>query len=378
MKPESLSNGMNAGAGVALMAGCLICLGLIMVASASMDVAAAQYGNPFYFFERHLVYILIGLITAWGVYQVPMTLWQHISSQVFVFGLVLLALVLVPHVGRRVNGSMRWLGVGPLTMQPSEVAKLCVVLFLSAYLVRRQDEVRETWAGLIKAGVVLLLVAVLLLAEPDFGATFVLMLTAAAMILLAGSGLKRFITSTVVLIGAGVVMAMSRSYRVQRLTAYIHPWVHPFDQGYQLTQSLIAFGRGGWAGAGLGNSVQKLFYLPEAHTDFVFAVFAEEFGLLGVSVVIAMFMALVLMGLRIGHWAESKGQYYNAYVAYGLSILIGVQASVNIGVTSGALPTKGLTLPLVSYGGSSLVVELIMVALLLRVHRESNTAGART
>ncbi len=366
------------GALLIFATGTLLCLGLVMVASASMDVAQAQFANPFYFFQRHLVYVCIGLLVAFLVWQLPLAMLERLSIHALMLSLLCLVLVLVPHVGRRINGSIRWLGIGPLTVQPSELAKLASVLYLSGYLVRRQDEIRETWSGLIKALMVLGVAGFLLMMEPDFGATIVIMLTAAGMLWLAGTGRKQTVASGLFLMGAGVILAFSRSYRVQRMIAYIHPWDHPFDQGYQLTQSLIAFGRGGWTGLGLGNSVQKLFYLPEAHTDFVFAVFAEEFGLVGVTLVVLVFLTLVLSGLYIGYAAEKKGQLFGAYLAYGLSVLIGVQTAMNLGVTAGALPTKGLTLPLVSYGGSSLLVELVMMALILRVHRETQTQPGKS
>ncbi len=352
-------------------AGALLILGLVMVSSASMDVAHAQFGRPFYFVNRHALYITVGVTVAMIVYRVPLSLIQEKSTVIFMSSLILLILLLVPHMGRRVNGSLRWIGVGGITIQPSELAKIAIVMFMSAFLVRRRDEVRESWSGLIKAAGVLGLTSALLMLEPDFGATVVILTTAAMMLWLAGSGIKQTAISLLLVFFAGSILAVSSSYRVQRLTAYIHPWAHPFDQGYQLTQSLIAFGRGGWLGLGLGNSIQKLFYLPEAHTDFVFAVFAEEFGFVGVSIAIGMFMVLVYNGLKIGLEAEKKGLVYGAYLAYGLSVLIGLQACINMGVTSGALPTKGLTLPLVSYGGSSLVVELSMIAMLLRVRYET-------
>ncbi len=354
-----------------MSAGALLTLGLIMVASASMDVANVQFGHPFYFVIRHGTYIAVGVSLAVIIYKIPVHQIQEKSTFIFMSALILLILLLIPHVGRRVNGSLRWIGIGGLTIQPSELAKIAMVMFMSAFLVRRRDEVRESWSGLIKAAGVLGLTSVLLMFEPDFGATVVVLTTSAIMLWLAGSGAKQTAISVVLGVFAAGILAVSSSYRVQRLTAYVHPWAHPFDQGYQLTQSLIAFGRGGWTGLGLGNSIQKLFYLPEAHTDFVFAVFAEEFGFIGVSIAIGLFMVLVYNGLKIGFEAEKKGQVYGAYLAYGLSVLIGLQACVNMGVTSGALPTKGLTLPLVSYGGSSLVVELGMIAMLLRVRYET-------
>lgn len=379
MTPVLAMTEVTARQWLVLMAGALLSVGLIMVASASMGVAEAQFGNTFYFVERHIIYMLVGLLAGVMVYQLPVALWKHLGWPLFFVALALLLMVLVPHVGRRVNGSMRWLGVGPITVQPSELAKLFLINYMAGYLVRQQAEVRSQWSGLIKPLVVLAIILALLLMEPDFGSVLVIVSAVVGMLFLAGTPLLQFLVLVLGSASIGAIIAVSSKYRLQRLTAYTDPWQHPFDQGYQLTQSLIAFGRGDWWGVGLGNSVQKLFYLPEAHTDFVFAVYAEEFGLMGAVVVIALFFGLVYCALKIGRKAEEAGDHHAGYLAYGLGLLIGVQSVINIGVASGLLPTKGLTLPLVSYGGSSLVVEFVMLAILLRIDAEvsAKTTGGR-
>lgn len=358
-----------------LAAGTLFCIGLIMVASASMGVAQKQFGSPFYFFGRHLVYLLIGFLAGLFALRVPLETWHRLSWLLLLAAFVLLAAVLIPGVGRRVNGSMRWIGVGPMTLQPSEFAKFAVAAFTSSYLVRRINEVRTHWVGFLKPMIVVGLVVLLLLAEPDFGASMVTMTAVLGMLFLAGTPLGPYaVLISIVVVGGGLLVWLE-PYRLQRVLSFTDPWAHAYDSGYQLTQSLIAFGRGEWFGVGLGKSVQKLFYLPEAHTDFVLAVYAEEFGFVGVCLLIAMFWLLVQSALRIGRQAEKREAFYGAYLAYGIAILLGMQALVNIGVNMGLFPTKGLTLPLVSYGGSSLVIVFIMLGVLLRIDSENAAAS---
>lgn len=359
-----------------VVAGLLFAVGVMMVASASMGVAESLYGNAFYFFTRHLIYLVVGLLAGLVAYQLPVAFWQRMGWPLLIVATVLLVMVLIPHVGRRVNGSMRWLGLGPITIQPSELAKLFVVNFMAGYLVRRGEEVRSRWSGFIKPFVVLSIIVGLLLLEPDFGSVVVAMSAVIGMLFLAGTPLPQFMVLIFGSAGLGALIAIAEPYRWKRLTAFTDPWADQFDTGYQLTQSLIAFGRGEWWGVGLGNSVQKLFYLPEAHTDFVFAVFAEEFGLVGVSLVIMLFFALVACSLNIGRRAEEAGNHFGGYLANGIGLLIGVQALINIGVNTGFFPTKGLTLPLISYGGSSLVVVFVMLAILLRVDAETTALQA--
>ena len=362
---------------VLLSAGFLFCIGLIMVGSASMGVADANYGNPFYFFTRHLIYLAIGLVVAAVVSQVPMETWNRYSYWLFLVALVLIVLVLIPGIGRRVNGSMRWIGVGGLTIQPSEILKFAGVLAMAAYLWRRQEDVRSGWMGFLKPMAFAGLSVGLMLAEPDFGASMVIIIALMAMLFLAGSPMALYLMlSGGILLGAIGIM-IAEPYRMKRLMAFTDPWADQYNSGYQLVQSLIAFGRGDWFGVGLGHSVQKLFYLPEAHTDFVFAVYAEEFGLVGVLLLLLAMITLVMTGLRIGQRAERAGQIFSGYVAYGLSVTIGIQAAVNIGVNIGLFPTKGLTLPLVSYGGSSLVMMFVVLAVLLRIDAEASEPQER-
>jgi len=360
-----------------LASGFLLCVGLIMVGSASMGVAEANFGNPFYFFIRHAIYLAIGLVVGALALQIPMQFWSRYSYWVFLFALILIAIVLIPGIGRRVNGSMRWIGLGGITLQPSEVMKLAAVLAMSAYLVRRQEEVRSKAIGFIKPLAALFLVVLFLMLEPDFGASLVVIVATTSMLFLAGAPLKQFLAVMATVTLAGIPVVMMESYRMKRLLAFTDPWADQYNTGYQLVQSLIAFGRGDWFGVGLGHSVQKLFYLPEAHTDFVFAVYAEEFGLLGVLLLLIAVAALVTAALRIGQRAERGGQFYSAYVAYGLAVMLGVQSAINIGVNIGFFPTKGLTLPLVSYGGSSLVMVFVILAILLRIDAESSQVSER-
>jgi len=348
----------------------LIMIGLIMIASASIDVADVRNGNPFHYVIRHGSFVVMGVIAGLIVYQLPPSWWQKTGWLALSASLVMLITVLI--IGKEVNGSTRWIGLGTLNIQPSELTKLLLVSYLAGYLVRRRDEVMTSWWGFAKPMLVLVVIAVLLLLEPDFGATVVIASAFLGMIFLSGAKLGQFILLISGCLVAAWALIQSSPYRLQRLTGYTDPWADQFGSGYQLTQSLIAFGRGDWAGVGLGNSIQKQFYLPEAHTDFVFAILAEEFGLIGTITVVVLFSVLVYRALIIGNAAEKSKQLFSAYFAYGIGILLGVQAFINIGVNMGLLPTKGLTLPLVSYGGSSLIVSCMCIGVLARIHNESS------
>lgn len=363
---------------VLLSSAMLLVIGLIMMTSASMDYSAEHYGSPFYHMQKHSFYMLLAVFSGVVVSKVPMQLWQQYGWILLLLGIVLLCVVLVPGIGKEVNGSRRWIALGPLTLQASEVLKICVILYIAGYLVRRQDELRQEWKGFVKPIAVLSIVIVLLLLEPDFGAVVVLMGACLGMIFLAGVRLSQFLTLIVVSLLAVVAMAMSSEYRMRRLLAFSDPWADQFNSGYQLTQSLIAFGRGEWFGAGLGNSVQKLFYLPEAHTDFVFAILAEELGLVGVFLVIGLFVMLVLNIFKIAKLALEKNEPFMAYVASGTALIIAGQAFINIGVNAGLLPTKGLTLPFVSYGGSSLIACCVLIGLVFRINTEVRLASRKT
>jgi cell division protein FtsW len=349
----------------------LLAVGILMVASASMVISERQYHQPFHYMMRQLIYLGLGFGLVLIIIRLPVSFWQRISGFAIVVALVLLIAVLIPHVGRSVNGSRRWIAFGPISLQVSEFVKMAIVLYVAGFLVRRQEDVRTSLIGFLIPMVLYCFVAVLLLLEPDFGATAVIGCTILAMMFLAGVRLWPFLVLIAVVALAFVVLMISAPYRLQRITTFINPWATPFGSGYQLTQALIAFGRGGLFGVGLGNSVQKLFYLPEAHTDFLFAVLAEELGLICVLLVISLYILFVWRIIRIGRHAQLRGSLFAAYTAYGIAIWLGLQVFVNIGVNAGMLPTKGLTLPLISYGGSSLLIDCAAIGLLLRIDYES-------
>ena len=361
--------------GLAFAAVLLILVGFVAMSSASIEFAAHKYNDPFFHMVRYGFHLSIAIIAGLVVYRVPMSFWQKASPYLLLAGVILLLLVLIPGIGREVNGSRRWIGLGPLTIQCSEVAKVCVIFYLAGYLVRRQTEVRERWTGFVKPMAVLFAITLLLMLEPDFGATVVTLGSAFGMIFLAGVKLWQFLLVILSSLMALVLLVVTSPYRFQRWLAFTDPWADEFKfgGGYQLTQSLIAFGRGEWFGVGLGNSIQKLFYLPEAHTDFVFAIFAEEFGAVGSILLIGLFVALVLQILMIGRRAEHSQQPFSGYVAYGIALMISGQVFINIGVNTGLLPTKGLTLPFLSYGGSSLIVCCAALAIIFRINKELMT-----
>ncbi|WP_020409309.1 putative lipid II flippase FtsW [Hahella ganghwensis] len=348
----------------------LLCFGLVMVTSASIDVAEVRNQQALFYFWRHSAYILIGLFCGFVMLRVPLRWWHEQSWVLLAIAMTVLLAVLIPGIGKTVNGSTRWISLGIINVQPSEIAKVCMVIYTASYLVRRMDEVRGSWWGFIKPLLVLMIVALLLLMEPDFGALVVIMAAVVGMIFLSGVALKHFGALLIMCVSSVALLAVSQPYRLKRLTAYTDPWADQFNSGYQLTQSLIAFGRGELTGVGLGNSVQKLFYLPEAHTDFVFAIIGEELGLIGVLVTLGLYGLLLWRGMSIAKSAERSGQLFNAYVGYGITLLLGVQALINLGVNTGLLPTKGLTLPLISYGGSSLIISCLCVGILLRIRAE--------
>jgi len=354
---------------------CLLLIGLVMVASASLNVAERQTGDPFFHFERQMLSALVGCAFAGALLLVPISLWQRAAPVLLIGSFLLLALVLIPGLGHEVNGSRRWIRLGPVNFQPSELARWLLLTYIAIYAVRHQMELKSSAQGFFKPLAVLLAASLLLLVEPDFGAAVVLCVTGTAVLFVAGARLRDFLTVCAIG-GAGIALAaMSSGYRLQRLTAFLNPWADPFDSGFQLTQSLIAIGRGEWSGVGLGSSIQKLFYLPEAHTDFVFAVLAEEFGLFGVVVVVVAFLALVLRSLKLSRIAADAGMPLHACIAAAFGVWLGLQAFINIGVNMGLLPTKGLTLPLMSYGRSSMLVTLAWIGMLLRVHHEVAASG---
>jgi cell division protein FtsW len=353
----------------------LLLVGLVMVASASIGTSEREIGAPFFYFQRQLVYVLLGLIGAGVAVTVPTAVWEKYSMVLLAIGFALLVLVLVPGVGHEVNGSRRWIRLGFMNFQVSELARVLLLTYVASYAVRRSDELRADFKGFIRPVAVLGIAAVLLLAEPDFGAATVLMATGLAVLFLAGARIVHLLVPVVLGAGGLALLAITSPYRLRRLTAFRNPWDDPFDSGFQLVQSLIAIGRGEWFGVGLGSSVQKLFYLPEAHTDFVFAVLAEELGFAGVALVLGLFAVLVGRALAIARNAARAGLDFQSYLAAAIGIWLGLQAFVNIGVNMGLLPTKGLTLPLLSYGGSSLLVTLAWLGVLLRIHHETQMSG---
>jgi cell division protein FtsW len=346
-------------------------LGLVMVTSASVSIAGQESGQPFYYLERQLFLTLIGAGCAALVFSVPTELMERASLALLAIAIALLFVVLVPGLGHAVNGSRRWLRLAGANFQVSELARVLVLIFIASYCVRREAELRESFLGLLKPLALLFCVCALLLAEPDFGAATVLFATGFGLLFLAGARLRYVIAMTAIASAGFAALAVSSSYRMRRLTAFLDPWADPFNSGFQLTQSLIAIGRGQWFGVGLGDSVQKLFYLPEAHTDFLFAVLAEELGLIGVVLTLALFLGLVWRSFYIARLASAAGLKFPAYLASGFGLWVGIQAFINIGVNMGVLPTKGLTLPLMSYGRSSLIVALAWVGVLLRVYHEA-------
>lgn len=352
----------------------LLLWGVVMVGSASVSIAEQQTGNPLYYFWKQLAFALMGIAVAFIAIQVRVGDWRRFGMSMLWLALLLLVLVLLPGLGKTVNGSTRWIPLGPINVQVSAIAQLLLVVYLAGYLERRNEQVRQQVSGFLKPMALLCIAGALLLLQPDFGALAILLLTAMAMLFLGGVRLWQF----VVLLGLFSLTMISLVYtspnRMRRVTGFLDPWSDPLDSGFQLVQSLIAIGSGSVSGVGLGSSVQKLFYLPEAHTDFLFAVLAEEFGLLGVLTVLLIYSCIVVRGLSISAQAASVNHIFAAYLAAGLSIWFGGQAAVNIGVNMGLLPTKGLTLPLMSSGGSSTIVMCLLMALLLRISHETRIA----
>ena len=353
----------------------LMAIGLVMVSSASFPVAERLTGNPFHFMVRHSFYLVLSLALLAVVVQVPLKLWQDRSGTLLLGGIALLVAVLF--IGHTVNGATRWIKIGGFTLQAAEVAKLCFFTYMASYLVRRYEEVQEHLKGFLKPLVVLFTMACLLLAEPDLGTVVVMSATVIGMLFLAGAKLWQFFGVLIACISAVVLLIMVEQYRMLRILSFWDPWKDPFGSGYQLTQSLMAFGRGDLTGQGLGNSIQKLQYLPEAHTDFIMAVVAEELGFLGVAAILGLLLLFVWRTMALGRRALLAKQAFGGFLAYGIAIWFSFQAMVNIGAAAGLLPTKGLTLPLVSYGGSSLLVCSVAVGMLLRLDYELRVAQVK-
>lgn len=351
----------------------LLSVGLVMVSSASISFSAASnftHNDGWYFAKRHGVYVVLGIILATFVSAVPISLWEKYSAHFLIGTLFLLVVVLIPGIGHRVNGSRRWLNLGVTMVQTSEIAKVCAIIFFASFFARRYQELHFGWQGFLKP---LLLVGVfvfLLLLEPDFGSSVVLTVTVMSMMFIVGVRIFHFLLLIAVAGSGMAAIAIFSPYRLERLKTFLDPWADPLNGGYQLTQSLIGFGRGEWIGLGLGNSLQKLFFLPEAHTDFIFAIIAEEFGLIGAIVVVGLFAALVARIILVAKNNLARGKVFAALATFGVAILFSFQVFVNVGVSSGLLPTKGLTLPFISYGGSSLLICCALMAFVLRAQWE--------
>ena len=352
-------------------AACVLMLGIVMVSSASIFLSETKYGHPFYFMARQLIYLVIGLAFGYFMMSIPTETLHKWGVPLMMFSLLLLILVLMPGIGKTVNGSRRWINLVVFNLQASEVAKVCMVVYVSGYLVRRADRVRQQLIGSGMPMVVSFLFLICLLLEPDFGASVVLVGTVIALLFIAGAPIYQFIGLVIAVVAALGVVAVSESYRLKRLMNFIDPWADPYNDGYQLSQALIAYGRGEWFGLGLGNSVQKLAYLPEAHTDFVFSIWVEETGMMGGLLLLVAFGLMLSRVFKVGQHAMRLGRLFQGYMCFGFAILILAQVIINVGVNTGFLPTKGLTLPLISYGGSSLIITLASLFVVARVDIEN-------
>ncbi len=351
----------------------LMTIGIVFVASSSIDFAAEIYQDPWYFVRKQVVFLMMGLAGGAIVFSIPMSVWEKFSGVFLLLAIVLLIAVLVPGIGKMVNGSRRWLVLGPIGMQASEIAKFCLLIYFASYLARKNHELRYSWSGFFKIIGIMLIVVLLLLLEPDFGSCVVIGITVGSMMFLAGVPLVRFLLLACVAIAALALFIKFDPVRSERLLAFMDPWSRQYDSGYQLVQSLIAFGRGEWVGLGLGNSIQKLFFLPEAHTDFVFAIVAEETGLIGALGLVGLYSFFIGKMLMLSKEMGQQQKLFSSYLVFGVAVLFGIQAFINMGVAGGLLPTKGLTLPFISYGGSSLLMSCAMLAVVLRANWELRT-----
>lgn len=349
----------------------LLVIGIIMVASASMPIAEHLKLSTFYFTYHQAIYVSIGLVAFVLITWLPIRYLQQYSIYFLLLSIILLLVLFIPGITRTVNGSMRWLFLGFCSVQPSEIVKLSLIIYMAGYMVRHSHKLHTQIIGFLIPLFILGIVTILLILEPDFGSVIVITCTIFTMLFLAGVHISRFLILLPVVIGSLSILAISSSYRIQRFIAFRNPWADQYDTGYQLVQSLIAFGRGAWFGTGLGGSIQKLLYLPESHTDFIFAVIAEELGFFGAITVIMIYVIFIFRGLEIGKCAQNNKQLFASYLAYGITLLIGLQVLINIGVNVGVLPTKGLTLPFISYGGSSIVMICIAVGILFRIDFEN-------
>jgi cell division protein FtsW len=368
---RGLKGGVHIDGVAVALALSIVLLGLVMVTSASISVASREGGFPLIYLERQFILTLIGAAGAALLFCIRPEILERNSTVLLALAAALLVIVLIPGLGHVVNGSRRWIRFAGLNFQASEAARVLTLIYVASYAVRREEELRDSFKGLMKPLGILIAIALLLLVEPDFGAATVLVVTGFGLLFMAGARLRWVIALTLGLAALGAMAVLLVPYRMRRLMTFLDPWADPFNSGFQLTQSLIAIGRGEWFGVGLGASVQKLFYLPEAHTDFLFAVLAEELGLVGVALTLALFLGLVWRVFHIARLASNAGLKFQSYLAASFGLWLGIQAFINIGVNMGALPTKGLTLPLMSYGRSSLIVTIAWFGIVLRVYHDA-------
>ena len=357
----------------------LLSLGLVMVYSSSIAMSEAEKMTGYrmhYYLMRHSIFLVLGIVAAFIAFQIPVALWQRFALPLFVLGGFLLVLVLIPGIGREVNGSRRWISLGFTGMQPSELMKFFVVLYAADYTVRKAAFMHDFKKGFLPMLSVMVFIGALLLREPDFGALVVITSIAMAVLFLGGLNWRVFAGLIVMLASAFVLLIVFSPYRLQRIVGFMDPWADAYGKGYQLSHSLIAFGRGEWFGVGLGGSVEKLFYLPEAHTDFLLAVIGEELGFIGIAIVLALFVLLIYRAFAVGREAMMREKYFAALAAQGIGVWLSVQAFINMGVNMGVLPTKGLTLPFLSYGGTGIVMNCVVVAVLLRIDAENRTGSS--
>ncbi|HJN38317.1 MAG TPA: putative lipid II flippase FtsW [Gammaproteobacteria bacterium] len=349
----------------------LTTVGLIFLASISLIISQQQFNTPFLFIGKQFVAIVLGFFLMFVTSKIPLSFWYRYHQLILIVVIFLHAMLLVPGIGRHINGSTRWINLGFINFQISELAKIGMVLYMAGFCCRKNDEVRDKLFGFFKPILLLVLVAMICLMQPDFGAMVVIVLSSSVILFLAGARIRHFLLFIVMASSSMAVLAATSPYRVKRLTSFLDPWAHPFSEGYQLTQALIAFGKGGSFGVGLGNSLQKMFYLPEAHTDFLFAVMVEEGGLAIGMLVVGLFAWFAYCGFSTAYSMVKKSQWFSYYLSFGITFTLILQALINLGVNMGMLPTKGITLPFISYGGSSILVSLFAVGILYRCDIES-------
>lgn len=367
---------VDADASLVLLIALLAAFGLIMVASASLPIAEQHGQQYWYYLKKHLIFLSAGVVLMYIVSQIPMEWIEKISPSLILTIYVLLLLVFVPGLGVTVKGSSRWIGLGIANFQVVELVKVLLILFIAGYLVRQKENIQQHFIGTLKPLILVSFAGALLLLQPDFGSTVILIAITLIMLWIGGSRIQDLAILTSIAVPLVIAVMKMESYRVKRFTSFLNPWDDPQNSGFQLIQALIAIGRGEWSGVGLGGSVQKLFYLPEAHTDFILAVLAEELGLIGIVILIGIYMMLIRKIFKIGKSAQENQHGFSAYVAYGIGAWLGMQALISMGVNMGVLPTKGLTLPLMSYGGSSLLMTCLALGLVIRISKENAEVGA--